>query len=316
MDKNMLNNEIVLCRSAVRKARVIVIRKTLKHMKILKTCKNENAIEKKLKKAKKLYRRVQLMKKLKDDEVTKFALANEDYESFLKQSSKNMKKAALAALARHSAVANVVSEIREKIPDWKTVFPILLSSSKRKKVNNLKTNQEIATNEKMLQDLPCLVTTQNSGTNCKKVTKVSKSSSNETAKIKEQIQNSKTLKKITFVKERVGKDFKEKMNICDGHEENLQSKIDDPFFIQKKVFAPKQVQETLLKNESVYKQGRQMYDGFSRQSGLHNVPLNTIKHINKEVPEKNEVLHPSWAAKKIQLIKPFEGKKIMFSEDT
>ena len=242
------------------------------------------------------------MQKLKNDQVTKFALENENYDVFLKKEPNNFELTALATLAKHKAITDEVIRIRNQIPDWKNELPKLLSSCFTK--NNGKKNSKRLFNSVSKTK----VTDKNVRVpNSKSTKQDNKSSSN----------NSKNNYQGNW-KKKFEKKFKnaEKDNNSNDVINKSDEKIDDFFFIQKKVFVPKLLTENNESKQRNESERHTLPNCKPKNKSFHKIQKNvknTVKLEKKNTESEN--LHPSWAAKRVQLIKPFEGKKIKFSDD-
>ncbi|XP_034944029.1 serum response factor-binding protein 1 [Chelonus insularis] len=119
--KIAINNHIVSLRHAVRKARVGVIWKLSKEIKHLKSRQHgdEKIIKKCHRKAEKFIKEVHLLKKIKDDEVTRFAIMNFEILQDTSSDKKiDLKTEAIRRLASHKALKSKIEELRKTYPDY------------------------------------------------------------------------------------------------------------------------------------------------------------------------------------------------------
>lgn len=134
--------------------------------------------------------------------------------------------------------------------------------------------------------------------------------------------NTKTRKKKRKKSEDEENVAEEKVEVEKVEEKPAEEKMDDPFFIGKKIIVPKLLQfgnENNPENEE-FRRKRKL----SRDVEAEMKPKRKEKTRNQKDVEKpgfrgrqeltEDELHPSWKAKKIQMIRPFEGKKIKFDE--
>lgn len=238
-------------------------------------------------------------------------MQNENYETFLKESPKNLKNIALATLAKHSCVYSKITEIRNQIPNWKTALPLLLNPIKKDKPMEKVREKVQDKKQKFNKSQGNILRTNNS------ISKSRKGSKNkETEWLSVLSPNNTKNTEVEVLKSSLEE------NKCNTYEKKAnnfalpaeqEKKIDDPFFIEKKVAVPK-----LLLYEETENKKTNTVSKFDQQQKSSKTNFNRTSFKPKEDAkheEKEEVLHPSWAAKKIKFIKPFEGKKIKFSDD-
>lgn len=121
-----LNRTIVELRKIVDQCRVRCTRKLLHQLEKLKTKKgNEQQMEKNKRKVAKLLAEVQEIKKIKADDVSKFALINTKTLPEL-MANAPAEKAALYKLALCTPLMNKVDDFREKCPKWPIEVPFIL----------------------------------------------------------------------------------------------------------------------------------------------------------------------------------------------
>lgn len=214
-------------------------------------------------------------------------MKNADPGSILKTTPANHQDHAYATLAVYPDLQKRIVNMREHIPDWKNELPKLLQ--------HLGTRSMLKKWKRINKGLPA-----------KPLPKIAKEEkSEETTTEKPASEEIKTPVK-TLVK-------KPKAAVPVVEEKPPEVKVDDPFFVSKKVAIPK-----LLLNEVEENPGKEIK--FSRDeperrqfSKLRSDVPRKFERVEKQ-PEE-EKLHPSWAAKKVKLIQPFQGKKIKFGDD-
>ncbi|XP_012274244.1 serum response factor-binding protein 1 [Orussus abietinus] len=120
MSKLEINNEIVLMRHAVRRARVHVVRKLVRDVKTLREKKgNEKQQEKYKRKAERFANEILAIKKVKDDEISRYAITNSrSLQEILEDQGSDSQTRMMARLAFHSTLKNVVSKFKEKFPEY------------------------------------------------------------------------------------------------------------------------------------------------------------------------------------------------------
>ncbi|KAL0271660.1 UNVERIFIED_CONTAM: hypothetical protein PYX00_008682 [Menopon gallinae] len=363
MDKTELYKQIVLLRKIVKKAKVCVTRKLIKQIKILRTCKDERTREKKFKKARRLAAEIHVMRELRPDYVTKFALITENYVPTGSNTKQKRKRNACAKLARHKQLAKEISAIREKFSNWREELPPLLETRKKEKDDKDETNVEDNVKENGL-NVNSDAEEEVSNGNCED--KESSNEENETVleeepsdreeseddsteelpkTEKEPISKNVDLIKTVSKQPRsmgskkkpknelnVEKPAKKKESGGESHvpedvqevveEKPVEEKIDDPFFIDKKIVVPKLLQqgsENHPENEEFRKKRKLSDDLEAELKPKRREKTGNQKRLEKpafqrqgQVELTEDELHPSWKAKKIQMIRPFEGKKIKF----
>ncbi|KAG8237097.1 hypothetical protein J437_LFUL017375 [Ladona fulva] len=151
IDKLTLNNEIVLMRKVVRQARVHVIAKLIREIKKLRASKGDDALKAKCnRKAERKVEVLMVLKKLKPDVVSKFALKNtENAAEKIADPNTEIEERALFRLISSKVLAERVNQFRSKYPDWKEFICEMLdeiganrkkNSDKPDKIINNKTN--------------------------------------------------------------------------------------------------------------------------------------------------------------------------------
>ncbi|XP_047121736.1 serum response factor-binding protein 1 [Schistocerca piceifrons] len=140
MEKLRLNNEIVSMRHSVRKAQVHIVHRLTREINKLKNRKgNEKQVEKCKRKAERLIEELQNIKKLKEDDVSKFAIKNtRELQEILTDLQSSCLERALGRLACHPDVEAHVRKLRSEPVDWVALLDDLGSQTKMKKKKNKK----------------------------------------------------------------------------------------------------------------------------------------------------------------------------------
>ncbi|XP_025201535.1 serum response factor-binding protein 1-like [Melanaphis sacchari] len=148
LSKFSLNNQIVSMRHIVRKSKVHTIHKLTREAKKLKEKKgSEEQIVKNQKKSERFINELMVIKKLNDDDVTKYALQNEvPSATILNSTDITLETRALAKLVGHKFIMDEIQNFRNKYPDWKLCITDLLDElgvkyRAKKKSNKNKTIQ-------------------------------------------------------------------------------------------------------------------------------------------------------------------------------
>ena len=131
MDLITVNNTIVKMRKAVIKAKIHVIRSLVKQIKSLKNKKVANTAQKNKneRKTERLTKELNILKKLKKDQVSKFALSNT--QNFLPEINPEktddideiLTKRAFIRLCNTPVLAKDVQQFRKKFPNWESELP-------------------------------------------------------------------------------------------------------------------------------------------------------------------------------------------------
>lgn len=153
LSKISLNNQIVTMRHIVRKSKVHTIHKLTREAKKLKEKKgSEEQLVKNKKKADRFISELMVIKKLNDDDVTKYALQNEvPSAKILNSVDIKLETRALARLAGHKFIIDEIQKFRSKYPDWKMCITDLLNDlgakyrAKKKPNNNKSVKTEVKT---------------------------------------------------------------------------------------------------------------------------------------------------------------------------
>lgn len=120
MEKIEINDEIVRMRKLVKQARVRVIHKLTREAKTLRAKKGtEKQLEKNKKKADKLINEIHFLKKLKNDNITKFGISNKKSLQEILQSKKSkVSTRIMARITEHKLLKNAIIQFRDKYPDY------------------------------------------------------------------------------------------------------------------------------------------------------------------------------------------------------
>ncbi|XP_060865578.1 serum response factor-binding protein 1-like [Metopolophium dirhodum] len=153
LSKISLNNQIVTMRHIVRKSKVHTIHKLTREAKKLKEKKgSEEQLIKNKKKADRFISELMVIKKLNDDDVTKYALQNEvPSAKILNSIDIKLETRALARLAGHKFIIDEIQKFRSKYSDWKMCITDLLNElgakyrAKKKPNNNKSVKTEVKT---------------------------------------------------------------------------------------------------------------------------------------------------------------------------
>lgn len=121
MKKVEINNEIVLLRQYVRQARICVINKLIREAKRLRTTNHgtEKQLEKNKNKADKLLREVFALKRIKDDEISKFGIVNFEYlEDIVRNPRTDDGTRAMVKVVCYKSLSSRIAEFQDKFPDY------------------------------------------------------------------------------------------------------------------------------------------------------------------------------------------------------
>ncbi|PNF41099.1 hypothetical protein B7P43_G06237 [Cryptotermes secundus] len=135
---------IVSMRQQARKAKLYTINKLIRESRRLKSRNGPEEQKKKYnKKAERLMEEMLILKKLKDDEVSKFALCNTKKASeIIADPAVPLKEKALARVSNQSNISACVTQFHMKFPAWVDIVPQLLlklgEKARKKKNRKLK----------------------------------------------------------------------------------------------------------------------------------------------------------------------------------
>ncbi|KAG8456266.1 hypothetical protein GDO86_002161 [Hymenochirus boettgeri] len=116
-----VNNEMVKMRKDVKKVKVYMIRKLIRHMGQLKSKKGtEEQIQKNQRRAERLLEEIHAVKKMKPDTVTRTSLRKEiHFDEVFKTPNSTAEDRALARLATHPLIKNKITAIKEAVKSFK-----------------------------------------------------------------------------------------------------------------------------------------------------------------------------------------------------
>jgi len=255
-----------------------------------------------------------------EDDVTKFALRTKTISDILNNTVMNDYDHVYASLANHPDVQKRINTIRSKFDNWEVEIPNLLKTlgtrtllKKYKKINQ-------DANEKLEPKVKSETSQEES-----KGWEVSSTKSSST----------KNALKRTIHTESDDSSSEDELPDIPKNAE----RVDDLFFVSKKVNLPKLLSEeipskepkNITREDAFTKINRPKVDRArerfpsekEREKKIHKSWGNRpdpqwSKNADPVSYEEKaeEQLHPSWAAKRIQKqIQPFQGKKIKFSDD-
>ncbi|KAK3585321.1 hypothetical protein CHS0354_040270 [Potamilus streckersoni] len=142
-----LNNKVVSMRPVVRRAKLFVTRRIIRHIKKLENKKGTpEQVEKNKRKAERLLEEVKIIRHVKPDKVSKYALANTDkFDDVCKQAGTSLETRALCRLSLNPVLQKVVTEFREQHYDWKSLAAYLLTkeTGRKYKIKKKGKNQKI-----------------------------------------------------------------------------------------------------------------------------------------------------------------------------
>merc|ERR1711997_479344 len=150
-----VNNSIVNMRKTVVKAKIHVIRKLVKHVKDLQKKKSQNDKQKDQneRKTNRLQSELNIIKHLKKDDITKFALTNTkkvlpeiNPEKDANRMDNLLKQRALVRLSNSAVLYKDVENFRKKYPTWEQelakVLKVLGKKQQKKDVISKKKKRE------------------------------------------------------------------------------------------------------------------------------------------------------------------------------
>ncbi|XP_066583694.1 serum response factor-binding protein 1 isoform X2 [Prorops nasuta] len=142
MGKIEINNEIVLMRHNVRKARVCVINKLSREAKKLRSKHGDDKQKEKYnKKADKFIQEIMALKKVKDDDISKFGIINsKELKELLEDHSLDPKIHILARVVNEKNMSKRISQFKEKFPDYKDFVNLENKKSMKRKNDFDKSN--------------------------------------------------------------------------------------------------------------------------------------------------------------------------------
>ncbi|BFZ01880.1 hypothetical protein BsWGS_04918 [Bradybaena similaris] len=143
IDMMALNNKVVNMRQVVKRTKVHVISKLCKHINALKKKQGtEEQKAKNMRKAQRFIEEIDSMKKLKEDKVSKYALANTKSFADISKMSLLPGPRALARLADHPLMKKVVTDFRDQHADWPDLAAYLLIKQTGRRFKTKKQKQK------------------------------------------------------------------------------------------------------------------------------------------------------------------------------
>lgn len=138
-----INNEIVLLRQCVRQARICTINKLVREAKRLRTNHgNEKQLEKNKHKADKLLREIFALKRIKDDEISRFGIVGlENLQAVLQNSRTDDRTRAVAKVVRRSSLHARITELMEKFPGCQEYISSRSKKHLQKRKRNNRANE-------------------------------------------------------------------------------------------------------------------------------------------------------------------------------
>lgn len=130
--------QIVLLRHAVRQARVCIVSKLIREVKLLRDKNgNEAQRDKNKRKADKLIAEVYALKTIQDDEISKFGIMNEkEVKDILQDQSSSTKDRIISRVVGYKSLNRRIVQFREKFPDYKMHLSEEKKKTKLKKKNS------------------------------------------------------------------------------------------------------------------------------------------------------------------------------------
>ncbi|CAG2110759.1 unnamed protein product [Medioppia subpectinata] len=347
MDKALVNNQIVLMRKVVRKAKCFVYQKLVKQLRKLKTTSNKSD-ELSAKYAQKILNKEKHMIALKGvnvDEVSKQALIHDKtyFDDIIKSSKSCLELKCLAKIAVNEDVWKAVNKFKEENPNCDQWLPSQIELWHQKnaikrntilKKKGLKSEDNVDTNE---AEVPEKI---NNESDLKKIDVKQKKKSdlnqnNIKSKPKEPIIKKKEIKKKEAIRETEEKVEPKKVKfdpffITDGMDDNEEQSDDSIVRNDRQMNAYSQNRRTRRQQQF----NQQNFSQRIEKNGSRNdfKPNNKTKTFGNSVAKTSgntgdnessgESLHPSWAARrsakdkfKINLNDKPMAKKIKFTEN-
>lgn len=153
LDLVALNNKVISMRGQIKKVKVHVIHKLTKKVKTLQSKSRgpEKVLEKNKRKAEKLIEEVQIIKDLKPDRISKYAIGHtSSFSEVCKEPRTSLETRALARLTDHKILQDSVREFRQDHEDWMSLAAFLMGrySGRRIKKKSQDRVDKIITNVK------------------------------------------------------------------------------------------------------------------------------------------------------------------------
>lgn len=145
IDKVALNNTVVGMRAVVKRARLFVINELVKKIHKLRKRKGSEAVQSKNKnKADRLLEEIKILKNLKPDYVSKYALGStEKFEVIVVKESSNLDMRAVARLAQQKFIQEQVANFRSEHSDWKELAAFLMTKHTSREFKKKKTKEKM-----------------------------------------------------------------------------------------------------------------------------------------------------------------------------
>ncbi|KAK1121665.1 hypothetical protein K0M31_009977 [Melipona bicolor] len=150
-----INNEIVLLRQFVRQARICIINKLIREAKRLCASNgNEKLLEKNKNKANKLLREVFALKRVKDDEISKFGIIRfKCLQDILQNSQTDDRTRAMAKVVRYKSLSSKIIEFQEKFPDYDKHISWRKTKNSTKKKGDCITDLQVKRSKRLRNDI-------------------------------------------------------------------------------------------------------------------------------------------------------------------
>ncbi|XP_052792430.1 serum response factor-binding protein 1-like [Mya arenaria] len=158
IDKVALNNKVVNMRSVVQRAKLYVINDLTKKMKKLRNKKgSDEQKEKNSQKADRLVEEMKIIKILRPDYISKYALGStEKFSNLVMKPSTTMEQRALARLSEQKFIQEKVNGFRSEHADWKDLAAFLITKHTAREFQKKKSKeklQKLETNVKASETL-------------------------------------------------------------------------------------------------------------------------------------------------------------------
>ncbi|XP_033751083.1 LOW QUALITY PROTEIN: serum response factor-binding protein 1-like [Pecten maximus] len=153
IDMVALNNKVVCMRSTVKKAKIYTIRKLKNRLRQLKDRKGSpEEIAKDQRRLKKFRQELHVIRHLKKDLISKYALGCTDtvHELCKKQNDVDVEIRALTRLAEHKLMQLSIKRFREEHEDWKSLAAFLLTKQSGRRIKKQRGQTPI---EKMITNV-------------------------------------------------------------------------------------------------------------------------------------------------------------------
>lgn len=153
LDLVALNNKVISMRGQIKKVKVHVIHKLTKQIKTLQSKSRgpDKAMVKNKRKAEKLIEEVQIIKDLKPDRISKYAIGHtSSFSEVCKEPRMSLETRALARLTDNKILQDSVREFRRDHEDWMSLAAFLMSRNSGRRIKKKSQNRvdKIITNVK------------------------------------------------------------------------------------------------------------------------------------------------------------------------